>query len=262
MIPQNLKELIHGIESGNFQQLQSVIPLVNKFEENFLSTYLRRKNEGVYYTDEEVSSIIVNKTLLCLIKKKLSKEGINSVKIKGFNDLFNLDDDVKLKIIKILLNTKICDPACGSGIFLLRALTTNFKIIKELQPSLKRLEIKSQLLDNIYGYDINEQAIDLSIVKLLKWYIEDEWNEINEILTRLKTNIKQRNTLTDSELGKFNIIIGNPPYGNILSKTDKKYLKKENSFYKDIYCTFLYKSLNWSLDVIGFLVPKSFLLRQ
>ncbi|MFX1457589.1 MAG: class I SAM-dependent DNA methyltransferase [Promethearchaeota archaeon] len=262
MGPQNLKKLIHGIESGNFQQLQSVFSQVEKIEENFLSTYLGRKHEGVYYTNEEISNFIVNEVLLFLIKKKFYDQGNYFIKINRINSLFDLDENLKLKLIKILMNTRICDPACGSGIFLLRALKTIYKIVKKLQPSLIDLEIRSQLLYNVYGYDINEQAIDLSILKLLKWYLDDGGSGINEILTRLRVNIKQRNTLMDSELGKFNIIIGNPPYGNILSSTDKKYLKEENSFYKDIYCTFLYKSLHWSNDLIAFLVPKSFLLRQ
>jgi len=45
-------------------------------------------------------------------------------------------------------------------------------------------------------------------------------------------------------------------------KIKKKKLKLENIFYNDIYCAFLLKSLAWTDGIIGYLVPKSFLLRQ
>ncbi|GAG74836.1 unnamed protein product, partial [marine sediment metagenome] len=49
---------------------------------------------------------------------------------------------------------------------------------------------------------------------------------------------------------------------NILDKNQKERLKSEDIFYNDIYCAFLLKSLEWADGLIGYLVPKSFLLRQ
>jgi hypothetical protein len=69
-------------------------------------------------------------------------------------------------------------------------------------------------------------------------------------------------SLKKSSKFKFDLIIGNPPYGNILDLNQKKKLKLENIFYNDIYCAFLLKSLAWADGIIGYLVPKSFLLRQ
>jgi len=262
METQKLKNLIQKIISGNFQQLKSVFSLIDILEENFLSNYHKRKKEGVYYTDEEISRFIVNEALLLLINKKLICANGDSIKVQRIDDIFNQDSVIKQKISKTLLNTTICDPACGSGIFLLSSIDVICKIIKRLNPALEMLEIKKKLLKNLYGYDINEQAIDLSILKLFRWYADEERTGFNEIISKLRENIKPRNTLIDSNLGKFNIIIGNPPYGNILNKADKEYLKEENSFYKDIYCSFIFKALSWSNEIIGFLVPKSFLLRQ
>ena len=259
---QNLKELIQRITSENIQQVKSVISVIDKFEESFLTNYDKRKKEGVYYTDEEISRFIVNETLLLLINKKLRIHDGAPISIQKIDHIYSLNSGIKQKISKTLLNTTICDPACGSGIFLLSSIDILFKIIKRLTPAVDNVEIKKKLFKNLYGYDINEQAIDLSILKLFKWYFGEERIGFNEIITQLRENLKPRNTLIDSNLGKFDIIIGNPPYGNILNKAEKEYLKEENSFYKDIYCTFIYKALSWSNEIIGLLVPKSFLLRQ
>ncbi len=257
-----LKNLIQKINSGNFQQLEHLFTLINKLEENFLTNHNRRKKEGVFYTDEETSKLIVSESLIFLINKMFRNGGSDTIQIQKINDIFSLDSGIKQKIIKVLLNTTICDPTCGSGIFLVSSIEVIYNIIKKIDPSSGILEVKKKLLKNLYGYDINEQAIDLSILKLFKWYCDEERKGFSEILSQLRENLKPRNTLIDSNLGKFNIIIGNPPYGNILNKADKEYLKEENTFYKDIYCAFLYKALNWSNEVIAFLVPKSFLLRQ
>ena len=259
---QKLKDLIQRIKSGNFQQLQSFFVVIDELEESFLTNYHKRKKEGVYYTAKKISKFIVIEALLLLINKKLKNNDVNSIQIENIDEIFFLNSETKQKICKTLLNTTICDPACGSGIFLLNSVDLIFDIIKRLEPSRDKFEIKKKLLRNLYGFDINEQAISLSILKLFKWYVEEEKTEFNQIISQLKENIEPRNTLINSNLGNFDIIIGNPPYGNILNKADKEYLKEENTFYKDIYCTFLYKSLNWSKGVIAFLVPKSFLLRQ
>jgi len=262
MEDQKFKELIQRIKSGNFQQLKSVFSVIDKIEDNFVSNYRKRKKEGVYYTDEAVSKFIVNEALLLLINKKLRDPNGDSIKLQKIEDLSNYDSVFRQKISNYLLCITICDPACGSGIFLLNSIDVIYNVIKRLEPALDAVEIKKKLLKNLYGYDINEQAIDLSILKLLKWYADDERKGLKEVISQLMENFKPRNTLINSNLGKFDIIIGNPPYGNILNKTEKEYLKEESTFYKDIYCAFLIKALNWSNEVVAFLVPKSFLLRQ
>lgn len=78
----------------------------------------------------------------------------------------------------------------------------------------------------------------------------------------MKSNILLEDSLERKKSVKYDLIIGNPPYGNILDKNQKDRLKSENIFYNDIYCAFVLKSLEWTDGVIGYLVPKSFLLRQ
>lgn len=62
----------------------------------------------------------------------------------------------------------------------------------------------------------------------------------------------------------FNIIIANPPYGNILNPLAKKILKTKDKITEDIYINFLYKLARKeiSFQYAGILTPKSYLLRQ
>ncbi len=62
----------------------------------------------------------------------------------------------------------------------------------------------------------------------------------------------------------FDIIITNPPYGNILSPLAKKILSITDNITEDIYINFLYKLSRHEIPFhyAGILTPKSYLLRQ
>jgi len=251
-----------AINTNDFQQLNKIIPSIDNSEELFLSGYHKRKKEGTFYTGKNLSDFIVTETFLCLINKKLKLYSRDFKKIQEIDDIYNYNLDFKQKVRELLLNIKICDPACGSGGFLLSSAEIILNIIKKLDLNIDKLDAKDQIIENLFGYDINEDALKLCVLKILRWYSEGLDISVEHPFSILKSNIKVKNSIISSKFSKFDIIIGNPPYGNILNQNEKEILKKENIFYKDIYCTFLLKSLEWSNELIGFLVPKSFLLRQ
>lgn len=250
------------IDNKRFQKLQNLIQSIEPFEENFLKLYHKRKKEGVFYTDEYLTRFISQEALILFVNSKLNEKSLNLVKIQNTNEILKLDIEIQQKLANILLNLTICDPACGSGGFLLNAADIIFNLVTKLNPEKTRFDIKKQLLKNLYGYDINIDAINLSILKLIGWIFDGNGEEIPQIVSQLKSNFKSLNTLTHLNIPKFDIILGNPPYGNILNRDEKEFLKKEKIFYNDIYCSFLLKALNWASEIVGFLVPKSFLLRQ
>jgi hypothetical protein len=98
-------------------------------------------------------------------------------------------------------------------------------------------------------------------LKLFNWFYQDDHDDSTLVISIIKSNLKVGNSLKSPSQLKFDLIVGNPPYGNILSKEEKILFKKER-IYNDIYCAFLFKALDWSGGVIGLLVPKSFLIRQ
>ena len=247
-----------AIKFNNIQEIRNHLQMINSIEEFFLKNYFKRKKEGVYYTNEAISKFICSEALIFYLKNKLL---IND-QLKSLDNFLDLNSNLKNKVSKTLLDISILDPACGSGVFLLSMINVIYNLLKKINPQLNDFNTKIQILNNLYGFDINNHAIKLSILKLFAWVYKENNSDYSQIISVLKSNLKVENSLNAIKSPKFNIIIGNPPYGNILAKKEKEILKKENIFHNDIYCAFLLKAIEWSNGIIGFLVPKSFLLRQ
>ena len=209
-----------------------------------------RKAGGVYYTPQYIVDYIVKSTVGKLIEGKTPKE-----------------------ISKI----KILDPACGSGSFLIGAFQYLLDYHKDYysengKPSrgkkdnpltpdghLTTAEKKRILLNNIFGVDLDANAVEVTKLSLLLKCLEGETEaSINQqlmlfnerVLPTLEENIKSGNSLIDTdyydnvidfgeekkikpfnwqnafsevfEQGGFDIVIGNPPYVMSDISTDQK----------------------------------------
>ncbi|MFX1329687.1 MAG: Eco57I restriction-modification methylase domain-containing protein [Promethearchaeota archaeon] len=251
-----------SINNNDFKQLNEFFSSIDTFEEIFIESYLKRKKEGMFYTNENISDFMVKETLICLINKKFRNHHNNFKGIQEIEEIYRFTPRFKQKIRNFLLSIKICDPACGSGIFLLTFANLILNIIGKLNLNKSEFDFKIQILKNLFGNDINGYAIKLCILKLLIWYNENLDKIAENSLDILKSNIRIQNSIINTNFPKYDIIIGNPPYGNILSLSEKEFLKKKKIFFKDSYCAFILRALEWSNGIIGFLTPKSFLLRQ
>ncbi len=223
----------------------------------------KRKEHGIYYTPSFIVDYIV-------------KNALGPV-------LDNCRSVADLKKIKVL------DPACGSGSFLIRAFEMiNEKYKKFGAPGNIYTKIPI-LMENIYGVDLDPQAVEITRLNLL----------INALEKREKlpllNHIKNGNSLisgTDEELekyfgknfkdkkpfnwqeefpevfkrGGFDVIIGNPPYIQSRNLNDEeryfywdKYLTDTN--HSDIYSFFIEKSLNLLKNQggFGFITPNTWL---
>jgi type I restriction-modification system DNA methylase subunit len=199
-----------------------------------------RKAGGVYYTPQYIVDYIVINTVGKLIEGKTPKE---------------------------ISNIKIVDPACGSGSFLLGAFQYLLDFHKNyysnkgkpakgkkentLTPegNLTTAEKKRILVNNIFGVDIDVNAVEVSKLSLLLKCMEGETSAsiahqlalFNErVLPTLDNNIKDGNSLIDTDIYSseldfgfekkikpfswqkafpevfkqdgFDVVIGNPPY--------------------------------------------------
>lgn len=167
-----------------------------------------RKAGGVYYTPEYVVDYIVKNTVGKLIEGKTPKE-----------------------IEKI----RILDPACGSGTFLVRAysyLLDYYLAFYSKNPAKYKKELyqirenqwfltteirKKILLNNIFGVDIDPQAVELTKLSLLLKVLENETKEsVNQqlklfqerALPNLDRNIRCGNSVVDSSYFKQTSLLG------------------------------------------------------
>lgn len=141
---------------------------------------LERKTTGSYYTRPELVSELVYSALVPVMEERLGKAGKDQEKKE-----------------KALLALRVCDPACGSGHFLLAAAR---RIARELakvrteteepSPDSIRTAVRDVITHCIYGVDKNPLAVDLCKVAL--WI---EGHSENKPLTFLDHRIRRGDSL-------------------------------------------------------------------
>lgn len=179
----------------------------------------KRKQDGVVYTPDFITYWIVEETLGGYLDKKKS-------------EIQHPKDTVQwwLEYRDILATTRILDPACGSGAFLVAAFlylknqyTTLNTRLDELgeKGDLFGVELNTDILNNnLFGVDINSESVE--IARLSLWLVTAKKGKQ---LTSLKDNICQGNSVIATksvDRGAFNwslqkfidfdVILGNPPY--------------------------------------------------
>ncbi|MCF8297011.1 MAG: N-6 DNA methylase [Saprospiraceae bacterium] len=253
----------------------------------------KRKKDGIFYTPKYITKYIVENTIgkLC-DEKRIELEIIDEEYAKGRKNrkkeiLKNLDDKLS-QYRKWLLNLTILDPACGSGAFLNQALEfliNEHRKIDELRAQLLGgtivfSDITNDILEkNIFGVDINEESVE--IAKLSLWL---RTAQKGRKLSTLSNNIKCGNSLIDdAEIagdkafnwqkefpnifakGGFDVVIGNPPYGDYFNEKEKIFILKRyaKSFSGtfDMYIVFFEISLNIlkTKGTLCFITPNTFI---
>jgi len=255
-------------------------------DEEFDNKKSKRKKDGVFYTPEYITKYIVDNTLgkLCNDKKEELKltEVIAPTNSKKPTKKEQLQKDNLEEYKNWLFNLKILDPACGSGAFLNQALDFLITEHESLQKDLVVMgDItayygieKSILENNLYGVDINEDAVE--IAKLSLWLrMASKGRELTILAGKIKCGnslINDKSVVDNAFIweeefsevfaaGGFDVVIGNPPYGAKLKVEEQEFLKNEfkiNS--SDTAIVFI----KLSFDILkkngklGFIIPKSF----
>lgn len=139
-----------------------------------------------------------------------------------------------LPFLKAHSKYRILDPACGSGVFLVDSYR---RIIEENLDKNVYFEndtiLKTLLTENIYGIDINEEAIDVTIFSLYLTILDyKDPKTLSEFtLPNLKgINLFVSDFFDDEKLSglrdiSFDFIIGNPPWGNVKKGFHTQYCK-------------------------------------
>ena len=259
--------LIDADVLGNiYEQYLGHILNKTKKQAKLTESKAKRKKEGIYYTPSYIVDYIVRNTVGEMIKNK------------------------KVDVSKI----KVLDPACGSGSFLIKT----FDVLNEYHSSKKnynqnKLDISGTgttystklgiLKDNIFGVDLDKQAVDIAQLNLLLKVAEKK-----ERLPVLQKNIKNGNSLIDDpnlagdkafkwneefaeimNKGGFDVVVGNPPWvqSKFLHKDAKDYYSLNYSTARkqyDLFNIFVEKGL-WLLEnggVLGFIVPDRFIVNS
>lgn len=164
-----------------------------------------------------------------------------------------------------IYNKKIIDPACGDGAFLSIAVDRFINSAKKAKNN--NNETKNLIENNIYGFDIDKNAIQKCKSNLNN--IAKKYN-----INNINWNIIETDSLNKNIISKyfkfFDFVVGNPPYIRIqhLGKERRKKIQNEWSLCKhgstDIFIAFFelgYNLLN-SNGKLGYITPNTFLKTQ
>lgn len=237
----------------------SIIPieLVSNIYEFFIGKEAQAKR-GAYYTPLFLVNYILNETVTSFFANNPQKT-----------------------------DCKVLDPACGSGVFLVETLR---KIINQYQinePNCNQNQkqykdkLRNLLLENIFGIDKDENAINVAIFSLYVTLLD--YLQPPEIVNFTFPNLLNNNFFVadffdlkhpyNDSLGKhnckFDFIVGNPPWGKIDDSVTlyetywRLRQKKENSKIKinnkQIAQAFLIRISDFNVNECGFIITSKVL---
>ncbi len=174
-----------------YQSLLELVPKWSKEERKFLLDVLPgndRKSTGSYYTPTSLIDCLLDSTLDPVLDDAQKRGEIAATRAAI---------DPAIAIANALLAVTVCDPACGSGHFLVaaaRRIAKRLAAVRERnpEPTLEALRtaVRDVVKHCIYGVDVNPMAVELT--KLSLWM---EAQEPGKALSFLDANIKCGNTL-------------------------------------------------------------------
>ena len=165
-----------------------------------------RKGTGAYYTPRAVTRYIAQNTLHPVVLKKTNKQLLakgykNSELLKEWQEVYGLRESTLRELFEnILSNLKICDDACGSGAFLLACADAILEIYEQINEDLRlgysEIDLRKRILkSNLYGVDINPQAIEIAKLRLWLWLVDAYEPAKVEALPNIDYNLRVGNSL-------------------------------------------------------------------
>jgi type I restriction-modification system DNA methylase subunit len=199
----------------------------------------KRKRSGVYYTPQHVTRYIVEHTLgPCLEERFAAAAAELGLPPDASPDICGLERWAELQRARLaaLAALRVCDPACGSGAFLIQALEYLEAAYNQILDELCSCEadagdwspqkVKDTILrENLFGVDLLEEGVE--ITRLALWI---RTAQRGRTLADLSDNIRCGNSLVDDPQvdprafdwraafprvfaqGGFDCVISNPPY--------------------------------------------------
>lgn len=221
------KQLFDQITKLNSQVFES---LISDLIKNSDSCYIKVEDITLDFIPYEDTLGFIYLSLTALNSRK--KNGMYFTPSRIANRLINnLSDSVNLK------EKSICDICCGSGNFLLALLH------------------KGISFDNIYGIDIDDICVSIARINMFL-------NNTSLTIEQLYSHLICNDALTNQN-NKFDIIIGNPPWGFEYNKEYIKKLKKTYTVAKnkgfESYDLFIEKGINLLNDngYLAYLLPEA-----
>ncbi|MCW5970972.1 MAG: hypothetical protein KIT57_20915 [Blastocatellales bacterium] len=204
--------------------------------------YINQKAFGAYYTRPEITEYLCEQTIYRLILNRLSDGSLPGPerRFETIGDvLLHLDADLCRKLLNILRELSILDPACGSGAFLVAAMKTLINVYAAVIGKIKVLNdtnlthwlrtterdhtnisyfIKKTIItDNLFGVDVMEEATEIAKLRLF----------LALVASAESGKVDQLEPLPNID---FNILTGNSLIG-LMRVDDDEFNRRQNNLF-------------------------------
>lgn len=259
-----------GLRFYDFRELGSGV--LGGVYESFLGWLSKesKKKMGVYYTPKVIVEYMCRESLFYYLQSKLggkvSEDGLGRfvrdgdvLGVKGYEE----------EVDRLLAEVRACDPACGTGAFLVGMLDEIVRL-RELVGEASVCEVMRDAIErSLYGIDIDGRAVE--ICKLRLWFSlvesgcvvpfqEVRFNIVkgDALLAFPEDWLKKGVVEVD---GGFDIVVGNPPHGANIDDY-MEYIQRHYKYFetrKNSASLFIEKGFEILKQegILAFVIPKS-----
>ena len=173
--------------------------MLGRIFENLLED---NKDKGAFYTPKEIVDYMCRESLIAYLNNGYEPKA--HPLIRKFIETIDpeiLTPEQRMKLLRKLVEVKICDPAIGSGAFPMGIVNLLSRIFTALKPDADRTKMKRHIMEkSIYGVDIERGAVDIARLRFWLAMVVDETDP--QPLPNLHFKIMQGNSLIESYRGR------------------------------------------------------------
>jgi hypothetical protein len=216
------------------------------------------KRTGSFYTPYRVAEYIASNSLSRWLSERTGFNASQS------NNAVELNRREKKHVLGLLSRIQVLDPAVGEGVFLLAAASWLEKTRQMLNDITSSVKLREEIVtNNLFGVDLLQDPVTHCQRSLFKWVNNAKDDTRKQSAIDLTGQIKRGNSLVGriretaphqdyspvahlqpfhwpdefpgTFQGKdagFDLVIGNPPYGNILSEEGRRII--QSSYNTDV----------------------------
>jgi len=272
----------------SFNWVSKPLSELNKLSEEEKRSILKKEEINIRQSIGEAVPTIIFQSIAKNIASKLDNLGRNEIQIKKFINDNNLENIGTLRAFLAFNIHNFSYPELAKIVELANAKRMKhaayytrqdicFTIIKDLpdaskfekisilEPSVGAGNFLPLLIEkykNVKSVEIDVIDIDKNAIETLKILLKNIKIPDNVKINFINTDfLLYGDTNLFSQSKRYNIIVGNPPFGDISENKELLAVYKQNKYNKDtnnLFSFFLEKAIQLA-DTVGLIIPKSFL---
>ncbi len=151
---------------------------------------------------------------------------------------------------------RVLDPSCGGGAFLVPIALRMVENLHHAEPAI----VLQQLAARLHGFDLDPFGAWLCQAGL-ELALQDVIRAANRPAP-VMVDVRDSLSIESTDQGRFDLVIGNPPYGRVTPSADRRAFYKRSVYgHANLYGLFTDAALHWAREggVVAYVTPTSML---